>query len=107
MISQLQRENLETPDIVTAVTGWATITDVNAGFQRIDGRNLQGFNDGVSNPRRLSPLFDDIVWTKTPDDNFKDGTYMVFQKIEHDLDQWRELELDEQEEWVGRSKGTG
>ena len=106
-ISPLQRENLETPDIVQAITGWATITDVNAGFQRIDGRNLQGFNDGVSNPRRLSPLFDDIVWTKTPDDNFKDGTYMVFQKIEHDLDQWRELELDEQEEWVGRSKGTG
>jgi Dyp-type peroxidase family len=106
-ISPLQRENLETPDIITAITGWATITDVNAGFQRIDGRNLQGFNDGVSNPRRLSELFDKIVWTKTPEDNFKDGTYMVFQKIEHDLDQWRELELDEQQEWVGRSKGTG
>jgi Dyp-type peroxidase family len=106
-IPRLQCENLETPDIVTSITGWATITDINPGFQRIDGRNLQGFNDGVSNPRRLSPLFDDIVWTKIPDDNFKDGTYMVFQKIEHDLDQWRALELDEQEEWVGRSKGTG
>jgi Dyp-type peroxidase family len=107
IISSLRRENLETPDIVTAITGWATITDINVGFQRVDGRNLQGFNDGVSNPRRLSPLFDEIVWTKIPDDTFKDGTYMVFQKIEHDLDQWRELELDEQEEWVGRSKGTG
>jgi Dyp-type peroxidase family len=106
-ISPLRRDNLETPDIVKAVTGWATITDVNAGFQRVDARNLLGFNDGVSNPRRLSPLFEEIVWTKTSDDNFKDGTYMVFQKIEHDLDQWRELELDEQEEWVGRSKGTG
>lgn len=106
-VSSLQLENLGTPDIVTAITGWAIITDVNTGFQRVDGRNLQGFNDGVSNPRRLSPLFDKIVWTNIPQDNFKDGTYMVFQKIEHDLDQWRELELDEQEEWVGRSKGTG
>jgi deferrochelatase/peroxidase EfeB len=32
---------------------------------------------------------------------------MVFQKIEHDLDQWRQLDVEEQEEWVGRSKGTG
>jgi Dyp-type peroxidase family len=110
-ISKLQQENLETPDIVSAVSGWAVITDVSAGFQRVDNRNLQGFNDGVSNPRRLTELFDKIVWTikgnKEDDDNFKDGTYMVFQKIEHDLDQWRALELDEQEEWVGRSKGTG
>ena len=32
---------------------------------------------------------------------------MVFQKIVHDLDQWRELDVDEQEEWVGRRKATG
>ena len=32
---------------------------------------------------------------------------MVFQKIQHDLDQWRELSLDEQQEWIGRRKGTG
>jgi Dyp-type peroxidase family len=106
-ISKLQQENLETPDIVSAVSGWAVITDFSAGFQRVDNRNLQGFNDGVSNPRRLTELFDKIVWTTTEQDNFKDGTYMVFQKIEHDLDQWRALELDEQEEWIGRSKGTG
>jgi Dyp-type peroxidase family len=101
------------PDIVSALAGWATITDVHAGFQRIDGRNLLGFNDGVSNPRPgkddKGNLFDDKVFT-TKDDESEDldyGTYMVFQKIQHDLDQWRELSLDEQQEWVGRSKGTG
>jgi Dyp-type peroxidase family len=95
-------------DIVSAVAGWATITDVHSGFQRTDGRNLQGFNDGVSNPRALSPLFDEVVWsTDEPDPALRRGTYMVFQKIIHDLDQWRELEVDEQQEWVGRSKGTG
>jgi Dyp-type peroxidase family len=101
------------PDIVSAIAGWATITDVHAGFQRIDGRNLMGFNDGVSNPRPgkddKGKLFDEKVFT-TKDDESEDldyGTYMVFQKIQHDLDQWRELSLDEQQEWVGRSKGTG
>jgi deferrochelatase/peroxidase EfeB len=53
--------------------------------------------------------FDDIVWTTKQDegDNLKDGTYMVFQKIEHDLDQWRQLSLAQQEDWVGRKKITG
>lgn len=32
---------------------------------------------------------------------------MVFQKISHDLDQWEQLDIDEQEEWVGRDKVTG
>jgi Dyp-type peroxidase family len=105
-------------DIVTAVNDWATITEVHSGFQRIDGRNLMGFNDGISNPnpgtgKRAQtedpPGFDDIVWTTEEDEGqiLKDGTYMVFQKISHDLDQWRELDVDEQEEWVGRDKVTG
>jgi Dyp-type peroxidase family len=98
------------PDIMSAIQGWATVTDVHAGFQRIDGRNLMGFNDGVSNPKpKPGDIFDEVVWTIQDDEGeeLKDGTYMVFQKIEHDLDQWRGLSLDEQEEWVGRSKGTG
>ena len=73
------------------------------------------FNDGVSNPQTFNdknqpiPLFSNVVWT-TKDgegDILKDGTYMVFQKIEHDLDERRELSLCEQQEWVVRSKGTG
>jgi Dyp-type peroxidase family len=98
-----------TPDIRSALEGWATIVDVNAGFQRLDGRNLMGFNDGVSNPVPGSALFDDVVWTTKQDEGeaLKDGTYMVYQKIEHDLDQWRLLSLSEQEDWVGRKKITG
>ncbi len=103
-------------DIVTAVEGWATIVDVHSGFQRVDGRNLMGFNDGVSNPNPGSgasavpdkPKFDDVVWVKDEtNSDLNNGTYMVFQKISHDLDQWRELKIEEQEEWVGRDKVTG
>lgn len=98
------------PDITSALEGWATVEDVHAGFQRLDGRNLMGFNDGVSNPTPGDGgSFDDVVWTTKQDEGeiLKDGTYLVYQKIEHDLDQWRQLTLEQQEDWVGRKKITG
>ena len=93
-------------DIVTATRNWAIVIDIHSGFQRLDGRNLMGFNDGISNIDRLK---NDVVWTKGDDENglLEDGTYMVFNKIEHDLEQWRRLSDKEKERWIGRSKGTG
>lgn len=93
-------------DIFTALIPWAKITDIHAGFQRLDGKNLLGFNDGISNPDRLS---NNVVWTTAEDekDKFKDGTYMVFQKIEHDLARWQNMKIEKQEQWIGRSKATG
>jgi Dyp-type peroxidase family len=104
------KQQNEDQDIISAISKWATVTDMHAGFQRMDGRNLMGFNDGISNPRPLSGYkFDSVVWTTEKDEGqlLKDGTYMVFQKIEHDLDQWKNLSVDEQEQWVGRNKITG
>jgi hypothetical protein len=81
------------------------VTDFHACFQRIDGKNLLGFNDGISNPFRLS---NSVIWTTKEDEGgkFQDGTYMVFQKIEHDLENWQRLPEEKQEHWIGRSKGT-
>ena len=97
---------MESHDISTAVSDWAIVTDVHAGFQRVDGRNLMGFNDGISNVDRLK---NDVIWTNKQDENerLREGTYMVFSKIEHDLERWRQMGIREQERWVGRSKGTG
>ena len=77
-------------DIVTAIKGWAYVTDVHSGFQRLDGRNLMGFMDGVSQPQRLN---NDVIWTTQDDETgaLVDGTYMVFQKIEHDLEPLGEI----------------
>jgi Dyp-type peroxidase family len=99
-------DNRHTPDLYTAMKSWANITDIHSGFQRIDGKNLLGFNDGISNPFRLS---NDVIWTTVQDEGekFQDGTYMVFQKIEHDLEKWQAMHEEKQELWVGRSKGTG
>jgi Dyp-type peroxidase family len=104
----LSEDHQQVNDILTAINGWASIADIHYGFQRLDGRNLMGFHDGISNPDRLS--LEDIVWIRENDGEskpLKDGTYMVFQKIEHDLEQWHSLEESRQEEWVGRSKHTG
>ena len=98
-------------DIVSAIRGWAIVTDMHAGFQRLDGRNLMGFNDGLSNPNPgAGEEFDRFVWITEDDkelEEFTNGTYMVFQKIAHDLDQWRSLDVKQQEQWVGRDKVTG
>ena len=105
-----QEQKEDPQDIVTAINEWAIVTDIHVGFQRMDGRNLMGFNDGISNPSPGSgEKFDSVVWTTEKDESqvFKDGTYMVFQKIEHDLDQWKGLSVEEQEQWVGRNKVTG
>ena len=53
------------PDIYTTIATWAKVTDIHAGFQRIDGKNLLGFNDGISNPFRLS---NDVIWTTREDE---------------------------------------
>jgi Dyp-type peroxidase family len=93
-------------DIKSAVKEWAIVSDTHSGFQRMDGRNLMGFIDGISNPNKSK---NDIVWLREDDEGqlFKDGTYMAFQKIEHDLEKWGKMSVSEQEKWVGRSKATG
>jgi Dyp-type peroxidase family len=104
--SREDRDDNDFPDIYAAIKSWARVADFHAGFQRIDGKNLLGFNDGVSNPFRLS---NNVIWTTKQDEGekFKDGTYMAFQKIEHDLVKWQNIHEEKQELWIGRSKGTG
>ena len=99
-------DDMDPPDIYTAIKPWGRITDLHAGFQRLDGKNLLGFNDGISNPFRLS---NNVIWTTRQDESekFLDGTYMVFQKINHDLEMWQNMYEEKQELWIGRSKGTG
>jgi Dyp-type peroxidase family len=96
----------EPMDIMQAIKGWANITDVHNGFHRADGRNLMGFYDGLSNPHRL---VNNNIWIAEDEDGkeFANGTYMVFQKIEHNLSEWTKLKTQEQEKWIGRSKATG
>jgi Dyp-type peroxidase family len=108
--SRKTNDCIECHDVVSAIKDWAIINDLHFGFQRTDGRNLMGFNDGISNIRRFSKDFLNIVWISNSNEKntrFAGGTFMVFQKIEHDISQWNLMDVKTQEEWVGRSKYTG
>jgi len=48
-------------DISAAVSVWAIVTDIHSGFQRLDGRNMMGFMDGISQPERLLPINTSLV----------------------------------------------
>ncbi len=102
----LSSSDLLVTDIMNAINGWATITDHHVGFLRTDGRNLKGFYDGISNPDRIN---NDVIWTSSNKElnEPSDGTYMVFHKIEHNLEKWYKLDLATQERLIGRSKATG
>ena len=104
--SELVNSECRMLDVLTVLRGWAKVIDVHNGFRRPDGKNLMGFYDGISNPDRLT---NNIVWVSNSieDKESADGTYMVFQKIEHDLNEWNKLKIQLQEKWVGRSKATG
>ena len=102
----LSSSGLLVTDILNAINGWATIIDHHIGFLRTDGRNLKGFYDGISNPDRMN---NDVIWTSSNEEwnEPNDGTYMVFHKIEHNLETWSKLDLSTQERLIGRSKVTG
>ncbi|HJT83267.1 MAG TPA: Dyp-type peroxidase [Nitrososphaeraceae archaeon] len=104
--TKLSNSNLLILDILEGINEWAKITDLHVGFLRTDGRNIKGFYDGISNPDRIK---NDVIWTTSNKDMNEpaDATYMVFNKIEHNLEEWYKLDLPTHEKLIGRSKATG
>jgi deferrochelatase/peroxidase EfeB len=73
-------------------------------------RNLFGFKDGTRNLKAEdAPLLRDHLWAQPGDgaDWMADGTYLVTRKIRMLIETWDRTSLREQEEIVGRHKGTG
>jgi Dyp-type peroxidase family len=104
-LTKLSSSDLLILDIIKGIDGWAKITDLHVGFLRTDGRNIKGFYDGISNPDRIN---NDVIWTSNEELNEPaDGTYMVFNKIEHNLEEWYKLDSSKHEKLIGRSKATG
>ena len=83
------------------------------GFQRDDGRSWLGFHDEVSNLTNSKERIDAITIDRvsnnlTPRDFWTiGGTYLVFLKIEIDLNFWNKLDRSGQELMVGRDKLSG
>ncbi len=73
-------------------------------------RNLMGFKDGTNNPKiDDAAAMDATVWV--PEDEpqawMRGGTYLVFRRIRIQIEFWDRTNLDEQENTIGRRKGSG
>jgi deferrochelatase/peroxidase EfeB len=96
----------------TAVPRWLL-----AGFGRVSNsrsqttpRNLMGFKDGTSNimVEDRSDV-DRFVWARTPESPawMRGGSYLVVRKIAIQLTVWDHSSLDQQQDTIGRYKGSG
>ncbi|HZQ28482.1 MAG TPA: Dyp-type peroxidase, partial [Acidimicrobiales bacterium] len=77
------------------------------GFVR--PRNLLGFKDGTVNLRPGTPALDEHVWAGAGDDPtwMAGGTYLVVRRIRIRIETWDRAGLDDQEQTIGRHRGTG
>ena len=73
-------------------------------------RNLFGFKDGTRNLKAEEPAaLDQYVWVGDDDDAawLAGGTYLVTRRIRMLIEPWDTSSLQEQEQIIGRTKGSG
>jgi deferrochelatase/peroxidase EfeB len=78
--------------------------------KQLTPRNLFGFKDGTRNVKaEEAGALTDHVWVAKGDgpDWMVDGTYLVARRIRMHIEIWDRTPLVEQEQIVGRAKGTG
>jgi putative iron-dependent peroxidase len=72
------------------------------GFRYWDGRSILGFVDGTENPEGDERAYFGLVGDADP--AYKGGSYLFVQKYIHDLDAFKALSVEEQENVFGRYK---
>ena len=76
--------------------------DAVQGFRYFDGRSIIGFVDGTENPEPEIAAEYALVGDEDPE--FIGGSYAFIQKYSHNMDKWRGLSTEEQEQVIGRKK---
>ncbi|MDI1221950.1 MULTISPECIES: Dyp-type peroxidase [Acinetobacter] len=79
------------------------VLDERVCFRYLDGRDLTGFIDGTENPQ----FPDDRAETALLGEDsgiFEDGSFIFAQRYVHELEKWKRLKVDAQENVIGRSK---
>lgn len=74
------------------------------GFRYLDSRDLTGFVDGTENPEGSERA--DVALVGSEDPPACGGSYVLAQRYVHDLQSWRQLETDDQERVIGRTRET-
>ncbi|WP_243648481.1 iron uptake transporter deferrochelatase/peroxidase subunit [Agromyces fucosus] len=73
-------------------------------------RNLFGFKDGTANVKaEETATVDEQIWVNASDQPawLEGGSYLVARRIRMIIENWDRVQLGEQEQLVGRSKGEG
>ncbi|WP_343682890.1 Dyp-type peroxidase [Acinetobacter baylyi] len=79
------------------------VLDERVCFRYFDGRDITGFIDGTENPQ----FPDDRAETALLGEDhavFRDGSFVFAQRYAHDLEKWKKLKVDAQEQVMGRTK---
>ena len=85
------------------ITDKVDVLDERVCFRNFDGRDLTGFIDGTENPQ----FPDDRAETALLGEDsgiFEDGSFIFAQRYVHELEKWKRLKVDAQENVIGRSK---
>ncbi|WP_434278702.1 Dyp-type peroxidase [Acinetobacter sp. CE-15] len=79
------------------------VLDERVCFRYLDGRDLTGFIDGTENPQFPDDRAETALLGEDSD-IFEDGSFIFAQRYVHELEKWKRLKVDAQENVIGRSK---
>lgn len=79
------------------------VLDERVCFRYFDGRDMTGFIDGTENPQFPDDRAEVALLGKDAG-IFEDGSFVFAQRYAHDLDKWKRLKVDAQEQVMGRTK---
>lgn len=86
-------------DVLHAFNTALIVQQETHGFRRHENRGFDGFVDGTENPHEAEKIL------ATAQDKHG-GSYIVFQRYQHNLRHWQTYDVPTQEEAVARSKAT-
>lgn len=79
------------------------VLDERAGFRYLDSRDLTGFIDGTENPQEVHGRMAAALLPEAAGE-YAEGSFVFAQRYVHQLDKWKHLKVDAQEQVIGRSK---
>lgn len=79
------------------------VLDERVCFRYLDGRDLTGFIDGTENPQFPNDRAETALLGEDSG-IFEDGSFIFAQRYVHELEKWKRLKVDAQENVIGRSK---
>ena len=87
--------------VTRPVAGLLDVIEETPCSQYLDSRDLTGFIDGTENPQGDEARAETAL---IADGKFAGGSFAFLQRYRHDLERWSQLQVNEQEKVIGRTK---